>query len=166
MHQVFLSIGGNLGNKRANFDKVYTHIQNELGCIVLRSSVYETPAWGFVSEDSFWNQVLCIETLLNPSEILEKIKKIDAAFGRKRSGNGYSSREMDIDILYFDDNIINTENLTIPHPLLHNRLFVLVPLAEIAPDFVHPVLKLSSLEMLNNCEDKSEIKKVNNDVIS
>lgn len=160
MHQVFLSIGGNLGNKRANFDKVYTHIQNELGCIVLRSSVYETPAWGFVSEDSFWNQVLCIETLLNPSEILEKIKKIDAAFGRKRSGNGYSSREMDIDILYFEDNIINTENLTIPHPLLHKRLFVLVPLAEVAPDFIHPVLKLSSLEMLNNCEDKSEIKKV------
>ena len=166
MHQVFLSIGGNLGNKRANFDKVYTHIQNELGCIVLRSSVYETPAWGFVSEDSFWNQVLCIETLLNPSEILEKIKKIDAAFGRKRSGNGYSSREMDIDILYFDDNIINTENLTIPHPLLHKRLFVLVPLAEIAPDFVHPVLKLSSLEMLNSCDDKSMIKKLENDVIS
>ncbi len=160
MHQVFLSIGGNLGNKRANFDKVYTHIQNELGCIVLRSSVYETPAWGFVSEDSFWNQVLCIETLLNPSEMLEKIKKIDAAFGRKRSGNGYSSREMDIDILYFDDNIINTENLTIPHPLLHKRLFVLVPLAEIAPDFVHPVLKLSSLEMLRICDDKSEIKKL------
>ena len=166
MHQVFLSIGGNLGNKRANFDKVYTHIQNELGCIVLRSSVYETPAWGFDSEDPFWNQVLCIETHLNPSEILDNIEKIDAVFGRKRSENGYSSREMDIDILYFDDRIFNNENLTIPHPLLHKRLFVLVPLAEIAPDFVHPVLKLSSLEMLNKCEDKSEIKKVNNDVIS
>lgn len=160
MHQVFLSIGGNLGNKRANFDKVYTHIQNELGCIVLRSSVYETPPWGFDSEDSFWNQVLCIETLLNPSEILEKIKKIDAAFGRKRISEGYSSREMDVDILYFEDKIIETENLTIPHPLLHKRLFVVVPLAEIAPDLVHPVLKLTSVEMLNNCEDKSEIKKV------
>lgn len=160
MHQVFLSIGGNLGNKRANFDKVYTHIQNELGCIVLRSSVYETPPWGFDSEDSFWNQVLCIETLLNPSEILEKIKKIDAAFGRKRNSEGYSSREMDVDILYFEDKIIETENLTIPHPLLHKRLFVVVPLAEIAPDWVHPVLKLTSVDMLNNCEDKSEIKKV------
>jgi len=160
MHQVFLSIGGNLGNKRANFDKVYTHIQNELGCIVLRSSVYETPPWGFDSEDSFWNQVLCIETLLNPSEILEKIKNIDAAYGRKRNSEGYSSREMDVDILYFEDKIIETENLTIPHPLLHKRLFVVVPLAEIAPDWVHPVLKLTSVEMLNNCEDKSEIKKV------
>lgn len=160
MHQVFLSIGGNLGNKRANFDKVYTHIQNELGCIVLRSSVYETPAWGFDSEDPFWNQVLCIETHLNPSEILDNIEKIDAVFGRKRSENGYSSREMDIDILYFDDKITQTENLTIPHPLLHKRLFVLVPLAEIAPDFVHPVLKLSSLEMLRICDDKSEIKKL------
>lgn len=160
MHQVFLSIGGNLGNKRANFDKVYTHIQNELGCIVLRSSVYETPPWGFDSEDSFWNQVLCIETLLNPSEILEKIKNIDAAYGRKRNSEGYSSREMDVDILYFEDKIIETENLTIPHPLLHKRLFVVVPLAEIAPDWVHPVLKLTSVDMLNNCEDKSEIKKV------
>jgi 2-amino-4-hydroxy-6-hydroxymethyldihydropteridine diphosphokinase len=160
MHQVFLSIGGNLGNKRANFDKVYTHIQNELGYIILRSSVYETPAWGFDSEDPFWNQVLCIETHLNPSEILEKIKKIDAAFGRKRNSEGYSSREMDVDILYFDDQTINTENLTIPHPLMHKRLFVLVPLAEIAPRFVHPVLKLISIEMQNSCEDKSEIKKV------
>jgi 2-amino-4-hydroxy-6-hydroxymethyldihydropteridine diphosphokinase len=160
MHQVFLSIGGNLGNKRANFDKVYTHIQNELGYIILRSSVYETPAWGFNSEDPFWNQVLCIETHLNPSEILEKIKKIDAAFGRKRNSEGYSSREMDVDILYFDDQTINTENLTIPHPLMHKRLFVLVPLAEIAPRFVHPVLKLISIEMQNSCEDKSEIKKV------
>lgn len=160
MHQVFLSIGGNLGNRRANFDKVYTHIQNELGCIVLRSSVYETPAWGFESEDPFWNQVLCIETNLNPSEILENIKKIDTAFGRKRIREGYSSREMDIDILYFDNQIINAKNLTIPHPLMHKRRFVQVPLAEIAPDLVHPVLKLSSLEMLNVCEDKSEIKKV------
>lgn len=160
MHQVFLSIGGNLGNKRANFDKVYTHIQNESGSIILRSSVYETPAWGFESEDPFWNQVLCIETHLNPSEILENIKKIDAAFGRKRIREGYSSREMDVDILYFDDQIINAENLTIPHPLLHKRLFVVVPLAEIAPDWVHPVLKLTSVEMLDNCEDKSEIKKV------
>ena len=160
MHQVFLSIGGNLGNKRANFDKVYTHIQNELGSIILRSSVYETPPWGFDSEDPFWNQVLCIETHLNPSEILEIIKKIDAAFGRKRISEGYSSREMDVDILYFDDQIINAENLTIPHPLLHKRLFVLVPLAEIVPDFVHPVLRLTSVEMLSVCADKSEVRMV------
>jgi 2-amino-4-hydroxy-6-hydroxymethyldihydropteridine diphosphokinase len=126
----------------------------------LRSSVYETPSWGFNSENPFWNQVLCIETHLRPSEILENIKKIDAAFGRKRIPEGYSSREMDVDILYFDNEIVNTENLTIPHPLLHKRLFVLVPLAEIAPDFVHPVLKLNGIEMLNNCEDKSEIRKV------
>jgi 2-amino-4-hydroxy-6-hydroxymethyldihydropteridine diphosphokinase len=160
MHQVFLSIGGNLGNKRANFDKVYTHIQNELGCIVLRSSVYETAPWGFDSEDPFWNQILVIETHLNPSEIIERIAKIDAVFGRKRISEGYSSREMDVDILYYDSEIINAENLTIPHPMLYKRLFVLVPLAEIAPDFVHPVLKLTSIEMLNNCQDNSEIRKL------
>lgn len=162
MHQVFLGTGGNTGNKQENFDKVYTFIKNELGDIIQPSSVYETSPWGFESKDNFWNQVLRIETTLSPEELLLKIAEIETSFGRNRENEGYSSREMDIDILYFDDEIINTEKLTIPHPLLHKRLFVLVPLAEIAPDFVHPVLKLSSLEMLNICEDKSEIRKLKN----
>ena len=162
MHQVFLGTGGNTGNKQENFDKVYTFIKNELGDIIQPSSVYETSPWGFESKDNFWNQVLSIETTLSPEELLLKIAEIETSFGRNRENEGYSSREMDIDILYFDDEIINTEKLTIPHPLLHKRLFVLVPLAEIAPDFVHPVLKLSSLEMLNICEDKSEIRKLKN----
>lgn len=162
MHQVFLGTGGNTGNKQENFDKVYTFIKNELGDIIQPSSVYETSPWGFESKDNFWNQVLSIETTLSPEELLLKIAEIETSFGRNRENEGYSSREMDIDILYFDDEIINTEKLTIPHPLLHKRLFVLVPLAEIAPDFVHPVLKLSSLEMMNICEDKSEIRKLKN----
>lgn len=157
-----MGTGGNTGNKQENFDKVYTFIKNELGDIIQPSSVYETSPWGFESKDNFWNQVLRIETTLSPEELLLKIAEIETSFGRNRENEGYSSREMDIDILYFDDEIINTEKLTIPHPLLHKRLFVLVPLAEIAPDFVHPVLKLSSLEMLNICEDKSEIRKLKN----
>lgn len=157
-----MGTGGNTGNKQENFDKVYTFIKNELGDIIQPSSVYETSPWGFESKDNFWNQVLSIETTLSPEELLLKIAEIETSFGRNRENEGYSSREMDIDILYFDDEIINTEKLTIPHPLLHKRLFVLVPLAEIAPDFVHPVLKLSSLEMMNICEDKSEIRKLKN----
>lgn len=160
MHQLFLGTGGNLGNKQVNFDKVYKHIQNELGTILKCSSVYESTPWGFDSNNLFWNQVLWVETLLSPIEILNRIAKIEAKFGRKRTGEVYTSREMDIDILYFDDLVLDTETLTIPHPQIANRLFVLIPLAEIAPDLVHPVLQLSGVEMLNVCEDKSEIKKV------
>ncbi len=160
MHQVFLGTGGNIGNKHDNFDKVYTFIKNELGTIVKSSAVYETPPWGFEATEKFWNTVLIIETELSATELLSKINNIENRFGRTRDGVNYKSREMDIDILYFNDEIINTENLTIPHPLLHKRLFVLVPLAEIAPKFVHPVLKLTSFEMLNNCEDKSVIRKI------
>ncbi len=160
MHQLFLGTGGNQGNKQANFDKVYTHIQNELGTILKCSQVYETAPWGFESDDLFWNQVLLVETLLSPLETLERIAKIEAFFGRKRTGERYTSREMDIDILYFDDEIINAENLTIPHQQIAKRLFVLIPLAEIAPEFVHPNLKLTSVEMLAVCEDNSEVRKV------
>lgn len=159
MHQVFLGTGGNIGNKHDNFDKVFTFIKNELGAIIKSSSIYETSPWGFQAEENFWNQVLWIETLLSPLDVLKRIAKIEAEFGRKRTGEGYTSREMDIDILYFDDEIIETKNLTIPHPLLHKRLFVLVPLAEIAPDFVHPVLQITNAEMLKVCEDKSAIKR-------
>jgi 2-amino-4-hydroxy-6-hydroxymethyldihydropteridine diphosphokinase len=158
MHQVFLGIGGNLGNKQENFEKVYTHIQNELGMILKCSQIYETAPWGFESDDLFWNQVLLVETIHSPGEILERIAKTEAAFGRERTAKGYASREMDIDILYFDELILETENLTIPHPQIANRLFVLVPLAEIAPDFVHPVLRLTSVEMLSVCIDKSEVR--------
>jgi 2-amino-4-hydroxy-6-hydroxymethyldihydropteridine diphosphokinase len=160
MHQLFLGTGGNLGNKQANFDKVYTHIQNELGTILKHSQIYETAPWGFESDDLFWNQILLVETMFSPNEILERIAKIEAVFGRKRTGERYASREMDIDILYFDDLVLETENLAIPHPQIANRLFVLVPLAEIAPDFVHPILKLNSVEMLSVCKDNSEVKNV------
>jgi 2-amino-4-hydroxy-6-hydroxymethyldihydropteridine diphosphokinase len=160
MHQVFLGIGGNTGNKHDNFDKVYTFIKNELGDIIKRSSVYETPPWGFQSDENFWNQILVIETGFSPEELLQKIAEIENWFGRIREKSGYISRKMDIDILYFDELVLNNEKLTIPHPQIANRLFVLVPLAEIAPDFVHPTLRLTSLQMLENCPDNSVIKMV------
>jgi len=160
MHQVFLGIGGNIGNKHDNFDKVYTFIQNELGTITKSSSVYETPPWGFQAEVNFWNQVLIVETEFSATDVLLKINKIESKFGRKRDGGQYKSREMDIDILYFDNLVLDNKTLTIPHPQIANRLFVLVPLAEIAPDFVHPLLRLTSLEMLKNCDDNSVIEKI------
>ena len=158
MYKVYLGIGGNLGNKQKNFEIVYKAIENELGIITISSSIYETPPWGFRTENSFWNSVIAIETTHSPEELLSRIHAIEKNFGRKRGSERYSSREMDIDILYFDDIFIETENLIIPHPRIHQRKFVLVPLNEIAPDLKHPLLRMTSMEMLENCMDESLIK--------
>ncbi len=160
MHQVFLGIGGNLGNKHENLKKVLRFIENELGVVCKKSSVYETPPWGFQAKEHFWNMVVQIESELNPEELLQKAKLLEQKFGRKSGGRNYESREMDIDILFFDDLVSENERLKIPHPRIIERLFVLVPLAEIAPNLKHPVFQKTSRELLKKCPDKSEIKKV------
>ncbi len=160
MHEIFLGTGGNIGNRKENFIRCQELIEERLGKTVSMSSIYETPAWGFSSEDIFWNQVIHIETDLEPEALLKEINKIETLFGRTRNGDGYSSREMDIDILYFDDLIVRSDCLSIPHPLIHERLFVLKPLSEIAPYLIHPVLQKNSLQMLDDCKDTSVIKRV------
>ncbi|MDR2910060.1 MAG: 2-amino-4-hydroxy-6-hydroxymethyldihydropteridine diphosphokinase [Bacteroidales bacterium] len=160
MHKFFLGIGGNIGSKKENFIRCRELIEKRLGKIILFSTIYETPSWGFSSKNNFWNQVIYSETDFEPEILLEEINKIEVLFGRNRKGNGYSSREMDIDILYFDDLIFKNDFLSIPHPLMHERLFVLKPLSEIAPYLIHPVLQKNSLQMLYNCKDTSVIKKV------
>ncbi len=160
MHKVFLGIGGNIGNKQQNFIKVEDLIQKRLGKIVQKSSVYETPPWGFNNENNFWNQVIIIDTKYLAQELLWRTKEIEDMFGLRNRENPYSSREMDIDILYYDDLFMENNKLIIPHPRIHQRKFVLVPLVEIAPDFKHPLLRLTSIQMLENCKDESIIKKV------
>ena len=160
MHKVYLGIGGNIGNKQQNFREAYQNIEKELGEIIKMSSIYETPPWGFQSEDLFWNSVIEILTPLSPEDLLSKIHSIEENFGRVRTLTRFSSREMDIDILYYDKIYMETETLVIPHPSIHLRKFVLVPLTEIAPNFKHPLLRLTSIEMLGNCRDESIIKKV------
>jgi 2-amino-4-hydroxy-6-hydroxymethyldihydropteridine diphosphokinase len=161
MYKVYLGVGGNLGDKQLNFIKVAHLVQARMGEIKKYSSVYETPPWGFVTEDHFWNQVFLIETKLEPEKLLEEIHEIETEFGRKRTIGKYTSREMDIDILYFDDLYFETENLIVPHQKLHNRKFVLVPLVEIAPDYKHPLFRLTNLQLLENCKDDSVIIKMN-----
>uniref|UniRef100_UPI003217315F 2-amino-4-hydroxy-6- hydroxymethyldihydropteridine diphosphokinase n=1 Tax=uncultured Draconibacterium sp. TaxID=1573823 RepID=UPI003217315F len=160
MHKVYLGIGGNIGNKQQNFEKVRELINKELGKIVLSSSIYETPPWGFHSDDPFWNQVLLIDTILEAEELLWRINSLEERFERIRGKERYSSRQMDIDILYFNEEYFETKTLIIPHPKIHERKFVLVPLVEIAPDFKHPLRRLSNLQLLENCHDDSIIKKV------
>ena len=161
MFKVFLGIGGNIGDKQLNLIKVAHLIHARLGKIIKTSSIYETPPWGFVSEDHFWNQVLIIQTEMNPEKLLEEIHEIETKFGRKRTLGKYTSREMDIDILFFDDLFIEADNLIIPHPRIQSRKFVLVPLVEVEPDFKHPLFRLTNLQMLENCKDESVIIKIN-----
>jgi len=159
MKIVFLGIGSNLGDRQSNLKKAVAKIEELVGPVLCYSSFYETEPWGFQSSDEFLNLVVKIETNLNPYEVLEKILMIESLLGRIRGEDHYSSRMIDIDILLFEDLIINEEKLKIPHPLMHERRFVLVPLCEIAAEEIHPVLNKTFGELLEFCEDRNEVKK-------
>ena len=160
MNTLFLLIGGNEGNRKANMKATRTLIEQEIGRIVLKSSLYNTEPWGFEPGRDFINQALRVETELSPPAILNKIGKIESYFGRTRVKGKYTSREMDIDILFYNDAIINLSDLTVPHPRLQERKFVLIPMAELAPEFIHPVLKLTIARLLQNCPDKKDVRKI------
>lgn len=161
MHKVFLGIGGNVGNKQKNFNEALILIEKHLGKVLKISSIYETPPWGFKAEENFWNEVIMIETDRSAHNLISEIHIVEQHFGRQREADSrYSSREMDIDILYFDEEHIENAQLTVPHPRIAQRKFVLVPLVEIAPDFVHPLLHQSNFQLLEHCKDESMIKRV------
>ncbi len=162
MHKVFLEIGGNLGDKSENLKRAFSLIGEALGEIIEYSSVYESPPWGFHAEENFWNQIVVINTEHSPEELLANIHEVEKNFSGRQLKDEYSSREMDIDILYFDDIYMETDTLIIPHPHIQKRLFVLVPLSEIAPNLKHPLFRLTSMQLLGNCKDRSVIKKVEN----
>lgn len=163
MATVFLSLGSNLGNRQQLLTKAKQLILKEIGVICKASSIYTTLPWGFESSDLFYNQVICCECYLKPQDILDKIHEIEIALGRVRDDKkktGYSSRVIDIDILFIDDLIINGESLQVPHPLLHERQFVLVPFVELDRNFKHPVLKKTIAELTELCKDRSMPVKV------
>jgi 2-amino-4-hydroxy-6-hydroxymethyldihydropteridine diphosphokinase len=157
MKIVFLGIGTNLGKRGNNLEQAVARIGNNIGTVIKSSSIYETEPWGFQSKDKFLNLVVKVETDLSPSGLLGRILMIESLLGRTRGQKQYSSRLIDIDILLYGDLVINEESLKIPHPLLQERKFVLVPLSEIASEIIHPVLKKSIADMLVVCEDKSDV---------
>ncbi len=159
-NSIYLLIGGNLEDRRKLINLAQKEIQKEIGRIQKESSVYETAAWGFESENNFLNQVLIISTEFSPTQVLEKCLKIESQLGRIRKSGQYASRTIDIDILFYNDEIIDLLDLKIPHIQLHNRRFTLEPLVEIAPDFIHPVMKKTMKELLQDCCDHSEVKKL------
>ena len=159
MNKVFLGIGTNLGNKESNLEQAVARIKEYIGRVLKSSAIYETEPWGFQTKDEFLNMVVKVETSLTPSGLLGRILMIESLLGRVREEKQYSSRLIDIDILLFENMIVNEESLKIPHPLLHKRKFVLVPLCEIASEIFHPVLKKSIADLLEICEDQSDVKK-------
>jgi 2-amino-4-hydroxy-6-hydroxymethyldihydropteridine diphosphokinase len=160
MKRVYLGLGTNLGSREENLKQALAKIKEFIGIVTRISSVYETEPWGFLSEYKFLNMVIEVDTNLKPSGLLGRLLMIESLLGRLREGTGYKSRTIDLDILFYGNRIVNTKVLTIPHPQLHKRKFVLVPLWELAPGLSHPLLKKSISQLLSDCQDKSEVVKL------
>jgi deoxyguanosine kinase len=155
-HQVVLSLGSNQGNRLENVERSLEMIHQEIGTIIKVSKLYETPSWGFDS-DAFYNCALVVHTFASAHKILEQILNIEKRLGRVRGDKlGYQSRIIDIDLIAFDEEIIGTEELQVPHPLMQNRRFVLLPMLDLNLDWMHPVLHKKIAELLEITPDKSD----------
>ena len=152
MRKIYLSIGSNKGNRYSFIKEALRLIRKDIGKVILMSKIYETKSWGFHSDD-FLNICIMIKSELLPAELLNKLKNIEDRIGRIRNSTKILAREIDIDILFYSDKIVNNEDLIIPHPRLHLRNFVLYPLNDIASDFIHPILLKPINELLEECED-------------
>jgi 2-amino-4-hydroxy-6-hydroxymethyldihydropteridine diphosphokinase len=149
-HTVYLSLGTNLGDRAANLKQAISSLPPQM-TVKAKSNVYETPPWGYTEQGAFLNQVVMATTYLEPELLLKHLKRLESALGREATFR-YGPRLIDIDILFFDDLVLDTPLLTVPHPHLHERGFVLIPLMDIAPDLVHPVTGMSVREMTLLCD--------------
>lgn len=156
MMEVVLLLGTNLNDKIRNLGIARKNIIERIGKIECESETYMTAPWGNTEQDDFLNKVIVVNTMLSPGKLLEELLDIEKEMGRVRTVK-WAPRLIDLDILYFGDMVINQHGLTIPHPSIQDRRFVLVPLVEILPDFIHPVLHLSNAELLAETPDNSEV---------
>ncbi len=158
INQLFLSLGGNLGNTREIFEEAYPHIEKKIGKISVYSSIYKTEAWGPIPQTDFLNQVVLVSTFLKPEACLTELLEIEKSFGRERKER-WGPRTLDLDILYYSDVVIAESDLSIPHPRIAERKFILTPLAEIAPLFEDPVSRKSMIALLESCADTSQVNR-------
>ena len=153
MSKVYLSIGSNKGNRSVLIIKAIDEIEKKIGKIISRTSIYQSKSWGFDSND-FYNLSLLIDTDIEPKSLLINLKKIEKSMGREDIDGSYSDRFIDIDILFYDNIVLDIKDLKIPHPKIEIRKFVLVPMLEIADDYVHPILNKTIRQLNNECDDQ------------
>ena len=165
MEKCYILFGSNMGEKGRLFADACSLINNRCGHVARLSDAFESEPWGFEADEWFLNRVIEVETELEPEEMLVQLLDIEASMGRVRHPEikGYSSRPVDLDILYFGDRIIRTEFLTVPHPRLHLRRFALEPLCQLIPEYVHPVLQQTQQELLEACPDRCIVRKMEMD---
>ena len=158
--EIYLLLGTNLGNRADNLRRATQRLEQAVGPVVEASSCYETAAWGVSEQPAFYNQVVRIETVLGHEALLRTLQQIEQQLGKVKVGH-WRERLIDLDILYYGNRLVRTPWLTLPHPHLHHRRFTLVPLSELAPQFMHPVLGKTQQELLDACADQLEVKKLN-----
>ncbi len=149
-HTIYLGLGSNVGDRQAYLAAAVAAMPPEVTPVSC-SRLYQTPAWGYTEQDAFLNQVVKAHTMLSPEDLLGFIKQLETDLGRNPRFR-WGPREIDIDILFYDDLVYTCQGLTIPHPSLHERAFVLVPLADLAPEYIHPLLKQPVSELLKNAD--------------
>ena len=157
-HTTYLSLGSNIPDRAANLRRAVEQIAVSVGTVTMQSPIYETQSWGYTDGD-YLNQTIAVETTLTPQQLLAATAAIETALGRVRSGNGYEARTIDIDILFYDNEIIDSPHLTVPHPKIALRRFVLQPTADIAPDYLHPTLHKTISQLLDECTDTGKVRK-------
>ena len=158
MNNIYLLLGSNMGNSKASLLKAVVQIEKQIGKVIRQSGLYSTAAWGNTKQPDFLNQVIIVETKLPASETMQTILSIEKKMGRIRTIKN-APRVIDIDILFFNNEIIEQEHLSIPHPQIQNRRFVLVPLNQLSPNLKHPVLNKTIHQLLINCPDRLNVKK-------
>lgn len=160
-HRAYISLGSNTGDRRDYLEKSLVMILKSIGNLKSKSPIYETQAWGHIHQDDFLNQVICIHTEFSPTELLRRLLQIENNLGRQRTFR-YGPRTIDLDILLYDDLIVNSHELVIPHPEMHRRKFILVPIVSIAPDLIHPVFKKTMFQLTQEVEDNLQVREYNN----
>ena len=154
----YLMLGSNLGDRLKNLQQSCKALGNEVGAIIRSSAIYESEPWGFSHPEYFLNQILILQTSFEVEEVLGSILKIEEGMGRVRNSNDYQARTIDIDILFYNEQVVQSEFLTVPHPRLAERRFVLLPLLEMESDLIHPVTGRTIWEMYRECQDTLSVK--------
>jgi 2-amino-4-hydroxy-6-hydroxymethyldihydropteridine diphosphokinase len=157
MDRVYILLGSNLGDRKKMLDECMRQIEKDIGTILIRSSVYETEPWGEPDQPWYLNQAIGLDISLEPLALLEKLQQIEIQLGRERKGKQWQPRTIDIDIVLYNDMVLETRQLTIPHPWLHRRRFALVPLAEIAGEEMHPVFRRTISDLVRHCDDPLQV---------